>query len=135
MPDPYNNHHWSNSVPLQVSIYLSVLSVEIFIIRFTSICWSDGRLNQHQPRLLYGTTCNAILVSHVYKCFNDHYVSSSPSKTQSNMESLIPFALWHISGFTQPLMGLIEQLIQSGMSLLLIMIYSGLNVELLCNSV
>ena len=90
--------------------------------RLVPTCWSDGTLNQHQPRLLYGSSCNAILVSRVYKCFNDHYVyGHNPvlfqRLKQSIMESLIPFALWHISGFTQPLLDLIEQLIQSGTSL------------------
>ena len=86
--------------------------------------WTDGHSSHCCPRLFFGSVCNSLLVSRIYRCSNQHFVYGHHPDIlrrlkEKSLQCLIPFRLWHISGFTQPLMdyNIIEQLIHAGTSL------------------
>ena len=69
------------------------------------IAWTDGRCNDNRPRLLHCINTNVILVSRIYRCSNQHRVLGHHPDiihrfTRHNLQSLLPFRLWHITGFT-----------------------------------
>ena len=88
----------------------------------SAIGWSDGS-NSNEPRLIHCTNSNVILVSHIYKCPCEHRVyiyilANHPDIlhqfTIQHLESVIPFHLWHIAGFTKSLMDYIDSLCHAG---------------------
>ena len=67
--------------------------------------WTSG-CNGH--RLLHSVNTNAILISRVYVCTNLHRVlGHNPdiinAFTRGGLHSLVPFILWHKTGFTTAL--------------------------------
>ena len=84
--------------------------------------WTNGHSSENQPRLLHCVHVNVLLVSRVYRCDNDHHVlAHHPSIiklfTAGNLRCLLPFHLWHRTGFTIPLLEYITDLVDSGVSL------------------
>lgn len=83
--------------------------------------WTDGSSTE-QPRLIHCVNSNVILISRIYSCPNQHRVlGHNPDIVCQfkalNMQSCVPFHLWHISGFTNALIDYIESLCQSGIPL------------------
>ena len=84
--------------------------------------WTNGHSSENQPRLIHCVHVNIILVSRVYRCENDHRVlAHHPSLiklfTAGHLRCLLPFYLWHRTGFTIPLLEYITDLVDSGVSL------------------
>lgn len=84
--------------------------------------WTDGHSADCCPRLMFGSVCNALLVSRIYRCSNQHFVYGHHPDIihrlkEKRLQCLLPFRLWHISGVTQSLMVHIEQLLHNGISL------------------
>ena len=84
--------------------------------------WTNGVLNENQPRLIHCVNFNDILVSRIYRCSNDHRVlAHNPgiikSFSSGHLRCLLPFHLWHRTGFTIPLLEYVTDMCDSGMSL------------------
>ena len=84
--------------------------------------WTNGVLNENQPRLIHCVNFNVILVSRIYRCSNDHRVlAHNPgiikSFSSGHLRCLLPFHLWHRTGFTIPLLEYVTDMCDSGMSL------------------
>ena len=84
--------------------------------------WTDGHSSHCCPRLLFGSVYNSLLVSRLCRCSNQHFVYGHHPDIlrrlkEKRLQCFLPFRLWHISGFTQPLMDYIEQLIHAETSL------------------
>ena len=81
--------------------------------------WNSGHSADHQPRLIHCLESNVILVSRVYHCCKGHTVfGHHPGILEAfkvaNIQSLVPFQLWHIAGFTQTMIENIDHMIQLG---------------------
>lgn len=90
--------------------------------RLSPIDWTNGQTSPRLPRLIYSIDSNILLISRVYRCSNDHVtLGHHPDMIRQlyryNLESSIPFALWHQCGFTVTLLEHIQQSIASGTSL------------------
>ena len=87
----------------------------------SAIGWTDGS-NSNEPRLIYCINSNVLLVSRIYKCPCEHRVLAhhpdilSRFKVQ-NLGCVVPFHLWHISGFTKSLMEYIDNLSHQGITM------------------
>ena len=86
------------------------------------IGWTNGKSADHKPRLLHCVQSNVILVSRVYSCSSHHTVyGHHPSIIErfkhAKLISMVPFHLWHITGFTSLLIEEIDHMIHTGMSL------------------
>ena len=87
----------------------------------SAIGWTDGS-NSNEPRLIHCINSNVLLVSRIYKCPCGHQVLAhypdilSQFKRQ-NLGSVVPFHLWHISGFTKSLMEYIDNLSHEGITM------------------
>ena len=78
-----------------------------------------GRPDRSEPRKIHGRGGVTILVGRVYKCTKlGHEVASYHPGIlrQIKVPSLIPFRLWSRTGFTYDLIGDIESMIISGVS-------------------
>ena len=87
----------------------------------SAFCWSDGS-NSNEPRLIHCINSIVILVSSIYKCPCDHRVLAHHPDIlyqfkSDHLASVIPFHLWHISGFTKSLMDYIENLCHAGLTM------------------
>lgn len=65
--------------------------------------WTNGHLMKHQPRSIHCVDCNTHLVSHVYHCHSGHTVLGHYSEIlqafkQAQLQSMLPFQLWDITG-------------------------------------
>lgn len=82
--------------------------------------WKDGSGgSRNEPRKIHGI-CNVILlVSRVYKCNKGHEISASNPKIIAchPIPQLIPFQLWHITGFTVDFIDYVVSLVTAGVSL------------------
>ena len=83
--------------------------------------WTDG-CTTDQPRLIHCVNSNVILVSRIYSCPNQHRVLGHHPDfihqfTSQNLKSILPFHLWHITGFTATLMNYIENQCHLGLPL------------------
>ena len=81
--------------------------------------WTDGQYSDYQPRLLHCVNSNVILVSLVYHCPNKHCVLAHHPDiihcfTRVNLHCLVPFHLWHITGFTLTLVDYVDHAALSG---------------------
>ncbi len=81
--------------------------------------WTDGCSSENQPRLLHCVNSNAILVSRIYQSPNQHRVLAHHPAiihhfTTSKLQCLVPFHLWHITGFTDTFMEYVDHVCQSG---------------------
>ena len=81
--------------------------------------WTSGCNGQGNPRLLHSVNTNAILISRVYVCTNQHRVlGHNPdiinAFTRGGLHSLVPFILWHKTGFTTALANFIVNMCESG---------------------
>ncbi len=84
--------------------------------------WTDGHSQQCYPRALHDVSSSALLISRLYKCSVGHVVyGHHPSLLnrlqQMNLQCLVPFKLWHRTGFTQAFMEYVEQALHTGISL------------------
>ena len=74
--------------------------------------WQNGLQGDHsEPRKIHGVDGPVLLVGRVYKCEHPGVLRQIPA------QSLIPFRLWHKTGFTVQLMSTIMSLVASGASL------------------
>ena len=90
----------------------------------SSLCavgWRDGRgPARSEPRRIHGTDGVVLLVGRVYKCTKRGHeiLSYNPGLLQQIPTAyLVPFQLWHRTGFTNELMTLIESMVTAGVSL------------------
>ena len=86
-----------------------------------AVGWTDGS-NSNEPRLVYCINSNVLLISRIYKCPCDHRVLAHHPDILSQFRrqqlgSLVPFHLWHISGFTKSLMHYIDNLCNVGLAM------------------
>lgn len=82
--------------------------------------WMNGRTDRSDPRKVHGRDGPVILVGGVYKCMKMGHetVSYHPGiLRQFKTPLLIPFRLWSRTGFTYELLGDIEAMILSGISI------------------
>lgn len=84
--------------------------------------WTDGQTCQNEPRLLHCVNTNVLLVTRVYTCPSQHRVLGHHPDIISmfdtlNLQCMVPFRLWHITGFTNSLIDYIDDLCQSGVPL------------------
>lgn len=81
--------------------------------------WCNGAQgDRSEPRKVYGTDGVTLLVGRVYKCLKGHEINSyHPSILQQFPKCLIPFRLWHKTGFTTDFIDWVVALITAGMSL------------------
>ena len=102
-PDYINNHFPKCEVPDS---------------KLTPSGWTNGQSNENMPRLLHCVSTKVILVSRIYHCErNNHRVlAHHPDIIRSfaarNLLCLVPFHLWHITGFTLPLLEYITELLR-----------------------
>ena len=92
------------------------------VSRLVPYGWTNGVSNENQPRLIHCVHFNVILVSRIYRCNNGHRVlAHNPgiikSFTTGHIRCLLPFHLWHRTGFTVPLLEYVTDMCDSGMSL------------------
>ena len=83
------------------------------------ISWTDGQCSENQPRLLHCVHSNVILVSRIYHCPNQHRVFGHHPDvinlfTRTSLQCLVPFRLWHVTGFTLTLVDYVDCTCQSG---------------------
>lgn len=82
--------------------------------------WQNGLQGDHsEPRKIHGVDGPVLLVGRVYKCEHGHEVLGYHPGVlrQIPAQSIIPFRLWHKTGFTVQLMSTIMSLVASGTSL------------------
>ena len=86
-----------------------------------AVGWRDGRgPARSEPRKIHGTDGVVLLVGRVYKCTKQgHEILSYNAGLLQQIPTayLVPFQLWHRTGFTPDLMMLIESLVTAGVSL------------------
>lgn len=85
--------------------------------------WTSGCSGQTNPRLLYSINTNAILISRVYICQKQHrFLGHCPdiinAFTRQGLISLVPFILWHKTGFTAILADFIVNMCESGLPMI-----------------
>ena len=82
--------------------------------------WTDGSSADTQPRSLYGIDGPVLLVSAIYTCDAQHRTLAHDASILRHFPSqyIIPFVLFHRSGFTHQLMTLCMSLIYRGMNFL-----------------
>ena len=78
----------------------------------------DGRLTRLNPRIIFDTNTVVLLVSAVYKCCRSHEIAACHPHVLKilNARTEIPFFLTHKNGFTLPLINLVEELADNGLS-------------------
>ena len=81
--------------------------------------WTDGYCSNNQPRLIHCVNSNVIIVSRIYYCPHQHRVLGHHPDiihrfTASNLQCLVPFRLWHVTGFTCILVDYIDHACQFG---------------------
>ena len=81
--------------------------------------WRYGQSDRTKSRLIHGLTCDIVLVSCTYRCSYGHEVfSTDPIILDAIREKdVIPFILFHKSGFTRELVRLIISMFGQGMNL------------------
>ena len=84
--------------------------------------WTNGQSSENQPRLLHCVNSNVILISRIYHCPNNHRVLAHHpdiirSFTTTNLQCVVPFHLWHVTGFTIPLVDHVTDMCESGVPL------------------
>jgi len=81
--------------------------------------WKDGsQVTSSEPRVIHDVDGIVLLVGRVYHC-NHTVVAHSPGIiNQFPITSLIPFRLWHRTGFTVELMECISSLVSAGLTIL-----------------
>ena len=91
------------------------------VSRLSPAGWTNGFSSDNQPRLIHCVQGNVILVSRVYRCGKDHrvlaYHPGIIRQFAGNLRCLLPFHLWHKTGFTIPLLEYVTDLVDSGVSL------------------
>ena len=81
--------------------------------------WTDGYCSNNLPRLIHCVNSNVIIVSRIYYCPHQHQVLGHHPDiihrfTASNLQCLVPFHLWHVTGFTCILVDYIDHACQLG---------------------
>lgn len=89
----------------------------------TAIHWCDGSGKKYRPRLIHDINTCCLLVNRVYKCGNDHEVLGSYPDILSKfaavgVSSLVPFILYHKTGFTRAFMMFVTSTLNSAITLL-----------------
>ena len=82
--------------------------------------WKDGSGgSRNEPRKIHGICSVILLVSRVYKCKKGHEISACNPKILvcHPVPELIPFQLWHITGFTTNFINYVASLVSAGVSL------------------
>lgn len=84
-----------------------------------AIRWQDGRNPQSAPRKIHGINGPILLVGRVYKCPKGHEVLGyHPGlMNQVPVQEIVPFALWHRTGFTCDLLELVYSLVLTGVTI------------------
>ena len=82
--------------------------------------WTDGSTSDTQPRSIHGFDRKYFLVSAIYVCDTNHRtLAHDPSiLAMFPTQHLIPFVLFHRTGFTQELASLCTTLVSRGMTML-----------------
>ena len=82
--------------------------------------WTDGSSADTQPRSLYGIDGPVLLVSAIYTCGSQHRTLAHDASILGKFPSqdVIPFVLFHRSGFTHQLMSLCMSMVYRGMTFL-----------------
>ena len=80
--------------------------------------WYNGRLTRLNPRIIFDTNTVVLLVSAVYKRCRSHEIAACHPHILEilNARTEIPFFLTHKNGFTLPLVNLVEELADNGLS-------------------
>jgi hypothetical protein len=80
--------------------------------------WYNGRLPRLNPRIIFDTNTVVLLVSAVYKCGRGHEIAACHPHVLEilNTKTEIPFFLTHKNGVTLPLVNLVEELADNGLS-------------------
>lgn len=81
--------------------------------------WRSGvQGSRSEPRKLYGADGITLLITRIYKCARGHeVVGYHPGILKHIPQCLIPFLLWHKTGFTCELIKLVSALITAGMNI------------------
>ena len=81
--------------------------------------WQDGSNPQSTPRKIHGVDGPIIVISRVYRCPKGHEVLGYHPNilSQVPLQEVIPFALWHRTGFTHNLLELVQSLVLAGISI------------------
>ena len=84
-----------------------------------TVGWRDGTRGQRsEPRKIYGAEGVTLLVGRVYSCSSGHeVVGYHPELLMQIPTCFVHFKLWHITGFTKELTGLIVALVTAGVSI------------------
>jgi len=86
----------------------------------SSTGWKDGSQGtSSEPRVIHDVNGIMLLVGRVYWCINNHTVAAHTPGIikQFPIPSLIPFRLWHRTGFTVKLVECISSLVSAGISI------------------
>ncbi len=88
----------------------------------TAVRWKDGAKGQRtEPRKIHGRDGIVFLVARVYRCVNSHEIlATDPRVYQKQLplsSTLLPFSLWHITGYTRDVQSQIVLLITAGLSI------------------
>ena len=92
------------------------------VSRLSPSAWTNGQSTaENQPRLLHCVNFNVLLVSRIYCCENNHRVLGHHpgiiKQFNGRLRCVVPFHLWHQTGFTVPLLEYVANQCNSGVSL------------------
>ena len=87
-----------------------------------AIDWCDGHTARHCPRLIHDINSCCLLVSRIYKCKDGHEILGHHSEVLSQFHvaacsSLIPFRLYHKTGFTVAFISYVTSTLNLGVTL------------------
>ena len=82
--------------------------------------WRDGSKERLEPRKIHGIAGTILLVGRIYKCTKGHEsVGYNPKILEQIplLNMVVPFCLWHKTGFSRQFMDMIVGMVSSGISI------------------
>jgi hypothetical protein len=109
---------WDPNTTYPQFVTSRLLKCETCAASLSVLYWLDGKTSSKQPRILHSIESTVLLVSAVYGCVSKHKMLAHDEAVLqcSPAQHIVPFVLFHRTGFTREFAGTCLALLRRGVN-------------------